>query len=83
MKALFPVFDETRKKPYYLQLYSYIRDLILTGEITEGEKLPSLRSLAKTTSLSITTIEQGLEQVFLLSDRKKRVYRCMYCESKA
>ena len=31
----------------------------------------------------ITTIEQGLEQVFLLSDRKKRVYRCMYCESKA
>ena len=65
MKALFPVFDETRQKPYYLQLYSYIRDLILAGEITEGEKLPSLRSLAKTTSLSITTIEQSYNQLLV------------------
>lgn len=28
----------------------------------------------------ITTIEPGLKQVFLLSDREKRVYRCRYCE---
>ena len=34
MKALLPVFDESRKKPYYLQLYSYIRDAILAGEIS-------------------------------------------------
>ena len=31
----------------------------------------------------ITTIEQGLEAVFVLSDRKKRIYRCLYCESRA
>ena len=65
MKALLPVFDETREKPYYLQLYSYIRDLILAGEITEGEKLPSLRRLAKTTCLSITTIEQSYNQLLV------------------
>ena len=65
MKALLPVFDETREKPYYLQLYGYIRNLILAGEITEGEKLPSLRSLAKTTSLSITTIEQSYNQLLV------------------
>ena len=28
----------------------------------------------------ITSIEQGLEQVFILTDRENRVYRCMYCE---
>lgn len=31
----------------------------------------------------ITTIEQELPQVFRLTDRKNRVYRCRYCESKA
>ena len=31
----------------------------------------------------ITTIEQELPQVFRLTDRENRVYRCKYCESKA
>ena len=30
----------------------------------------------------ITSQEQGLHQVFLLTDREKRVYRCKYCEEK-
>ncbi|MCH3986996.1 MAG: aspartate carbamoyltransferase regulatory subunit [Lachnospiraceae bacterium] len=28
----------------------------------------------------ITSIEQGLEQVFVLTDEKKKVYRCKYCD---
>ena len=31
----------------------------------------------------ITSTEQELPQVFLLRDRDKRVYRCLYCEAKA
>ena len=31
----------------------------------------------------ITTIEQELDQVFILTDKENRVYRCKYCESKA
>ena len=30
----------------------------------------------------ITSIEQELEQIFVLSDPEKVVYRCMYCEEK-
>ncbi|HEY9573947.1 MAG TPA: aspartate carbamoyltransferase regulatory subunit [Lachnospiraceae bacterium] len=30
----------------------------------------------------ITSIEQGLDQVFLLSDKEKEIYRCKYCEQK-
>ena len=30
----------------------------------------------------ITSIEQELEQVFLLTDEDKAIYRCMYCEEK-
>ena len=28
----------------------------------------------------ITSIEQGLDQVFILADPEKEVYRCKYCE---
>ena len=31
----------------------------------------------------ITSCEQELEQVFTLTDKENRVYRCMYCEAKA
>ena len=31
----------------------------------------------------ITSIEQELPQVFKLTDRSKRVYRCLYCETQA
>lgn len=31
----------------------------------------------------ITSVEQELEHVFRLTDRENRVYRCIYCESKA
>ncbi len=31
----------------------------------------------------ITSVEQELPQVFLLTDREKRIYRCRYCEAQA
>lgn len=30
----------------------------------------------------ITSIEQGLDQIFVLTDSEKQVYRCKYCETK-
>lgn len=31
----------------------------------------------------ITSIEQEIEHIFILTDKENRVYRCKYCESKA
>jgi len=31
----------------------------------------------------ISSTEQDLPQIFTLADRKKRVYRCLYCEANA
>ena len=31
----------------------------------------------------ITSVEQGIEHVFKLVDKENKVYRCIYCESKA
>ena len=30
----------------------------------------------------ITSIEQGLDQIFILTDPEKEIYRCKYCEEK-
>lgn len=30
----------------------------------------------------ITSVERELDQIFKLTDREKRIYRCVYCESK-
>ena len=30
----------------------------------------------------VTSIEQELDQIFLLSDEKREIYRCKYCEEK-
>jgi len=57
MTDLTPVFDE--KSPLYEQLYRYIVGLIRTGELSEGEKLPSKRALAAHLGLSLTTVERA------------------------
>ncbi|MBO5334137.1 MAG: aspartate carbamoyltransferase regulatory subunit [Clostridia bacterium] len=31
----------------------------------------------------ITTVEQELPNIFVLTEKEERVYRCLYCESKA
>ena len=30
----------------------------------------------------ITSVEQELEHVFVLTDKESKIYRCLYCESK-
>lgn len=65
MKAIMPILDSDKKRPYYLQLYDYIKEAIVSGEIMTDEKLPSLRNLARSTGLSITTIEQAYNQLLV------------------
>ena len=50
------------------------RDLSLPKEIKNVIKCRNPRC--------ITSIEQGLPHVFVLSDEKKEIYRCKYCEEK-
>ena len=63
MKAILPDFDKNSHKPTYLQLFEYIRDAIVSGEIVHGEKLPSLRNLSEALGISITTTEQAYAQL--------------------
>lgn len=49
--------------PLYERLYRAFREAILTGQLAEGEKLPSKRQLADYLSISQTTIETTYHQL--------------------
>jgi len=51
------------RKPIYYQVYSQIRDKILSGEVRQDTKMPSIRELASQLSLSVTTIENAYNQL--------------------
>ena len=61
-------------------------NVIENGRIVEKKKpeLPQeIRNVIKCKNpRCITSIEQGLDQVFVLTDKQKAVYRCKYCEEK-
>ena len=50
-----------------------------------GLKLPQrIRGVLKFKNpRCITSVEQELPQEFVLTDRNKRIYRCIYCETEA
>lgn len=61
-------------------------NIIHNGEIT-GKKKLTLPNTIKNVIVCknprcITSIEQELDQVFILADKEKAVYRCKYCEEK-
>lgn len=68
MKVISPQFisnEEGGNRPIYLQLYDYIIREILNHNMVAGEKLPSLRSLAKSLQVSVTTVEQAYSQLLV------------------
>ena len=62
-------------------------NIIKNGEIAEKKTLElpeKLKGILKCKNpRCITSIEQEIEHIFVLSDRKKGEYRCIYCETKA
>ena len=62
-------------------------NIIKDGEIVEKKKLSLPKEVHNVIKCKnprcITSIEQELEQIFILADPKKEVYRCKYCEEKS
>lgn len=51
------------KAPLYEKIYEYIKNEIVDGKISKGEKLPSTRLLAKNLSVSRSTVEMSYDQL--------------------
>ena len=61
-------------------------NVISGGEIIEKKELKLPKKIVNVIQCRnprcITSIEQELDQIFLLTDPGNEVYRCMYCEEK-
>ena len=55
--------DQSRGEPLYRQLYDQLRDLILAGDIGEGSRLPSTRTISKELAISRNTVVSALDQL--------------------
>lgn len=55
--------DNRSGKPIYDQIYSQIKSQIISGELSEDERLPSIRSLAGELRISVITTKRAYEEL--------------------
>lgn len=53
------IVSNSSGKPIYEQITSQIKALILSGELSEGERLPSIRALANDLHISVITTKRA------------------------
>ena len=78
--------------PVDLNLIGYV-DPGVTINIIKDEKLVEKKRISLPLELRnvircknprcITSVERGLDHIFKLTDKENKVYRCIYCETKA
>ena len=57
------IITNTDNRPIYEQIYTNIKMLIISGELAEGEPMPSIRNLAKDLKISVITTKRAYEEL--------------------
>lgn len=57
------IISSVSGEPIYEQIKSQIRSVIMSGELTAGEALPSLRKLAKELRVSVLTVTRAYNEL--------------------
>lgn len=55
--------DNKSGSPIYDQIYTQIKNLIISGELHENEPLPSIRNLAKDLRISVVTTKRAYDEL--------------------
>lgn len=80
MKEFSITLDAESKTPLYEQIYEAVRDAILEGRISQGEKLPSTRFQADYLQVSRSTVElayaQLLSEGYIHSEPYRGYFAC-------
>lgn len=58
------VINENSDTSLYMQIYDQFKESIITGELTDGSKLPSTRNLSRELGVSRNTIESAYQQLY-------------------
>lgn len=57
------IISNSANEPIYLQIINQIKSQILTGDLKEGQSLPSIRSLAKELEISVITTKRAYDEL--------------------
>jgi len=57
------IISNSSSKPIYEQITMQIKAMIMSGELQTGEPLPSMRALAKSTRVSVITVQKAYEDL--------------------
>ncbi len=57
------IITNSSGEPIYTQITNQIKDMILKGELKEGEALPSMRNLAAALRISVITTKRAYEDL--------------------
>ena len=57
------IIRNSSDQPIYDQIYSQIKNHIISGKLQEGEALPSIRSLAKDLRISVITTKRAYDEL--------------------
>ena len=57
------VIKISRDQPVYLQIKAYIRDGVISGLYTPGDRIPTVRELAAQTNINPNTIQRAMAEL--------------------
>ena len=57
------IISNNANKPIYEQITSQIKAMIMNGELSAGETIPSMRALAKSIHVSVITVQKAYEDL--------------------
>ena len=57
------IISNASGKPIYEQIYTQIKNSILSGELSPGDALPSIRALAKDLRISVITTTRAYDEL--------------------
>lgn len=57
------IISNSSGQPIYEQIASQIKNMIISGELREGDALPSMRMLAKELRISVITTKRAYEEL--------------------
>ena len=57
------IISSNNSKPIYEQITSQIKAKIMSGELTAGQPIPSMRALAKAVHVSVITVQKAYEDL--------------------
>lgn len=57
------IISNASNQPIYEQIYSQIKNNIISGKLCEGDMLPSIRALAKDLRISVITTKRAYDEL--------------------